>query len=283
MVDMATSMAQIVDLNRYPVDKPDTSMASELLEKCRNESAMTGLCMLPGFVHPKIIATMTREAESLIDNASRFDIGRTAYIEPIDSSLPNDHPRRVKHPTKYHQVLNYQIPNNSMLRQLFYWQPLTDFLGRAMGYEKFYRCDCPHLALTIKIAGQGDTDGWHYDSNEAVFSILLQDAEEGGEFELLPNIRQNGEENYDIVTAAFDDPKPYSIRHKIKPGTLVMFKGRTSLHRVTPVQGLKRRIIALLSYHTAPGHTNSQGYISLVHSQMPVPGIADAVNKYQVD
>jgi len=128
--------------------------------------------------------------------------------------------------------------------------------------------------LTSKIAGEGDTDGRHYDSNEVVFSILLQEADEGGEFEYLPNIRTPGEENYDIITKAFQDSGPYSKRFKIKPGTLVMFKGISSLHRVTPVIGDRPRIVALFSYHTEPGHVNGQEYISLVHSQMPAPGIS---------
>ena len=267
------AIEQIIDLDHYPLDDLNCEVTQKLLSQCLQDSETHSLCMLPDFVRPEMVELMTQELESLIDNAPRFDITRAAYIKAIDPDLPEDHPRKIQHVTKYHQVLNYQIANNSALRELFYWQPLTDFLGKAMGYDEFYRSDCPHLALTSKIAGEGDTDGWHYDSNEVVFSIVLQDAEEGGEFEYLPNCRKHGDENYEIISQAFKNPEPYSTRIAIKPGTLVMFKGMSSLHRVTPVIGKRRRVVALFSYHTEPGHVNGQNYISLVHSLMPTPGI----------
>ena len=270
---MSAEISEIIDLNRYPVDNPESELARQIIQNCQRDIDQRALCMLPDFVRPEAVKPMAAELESLLDNASRFDIQRTAYIKPVDPSLPDDHPRKVSHPTRYHQVLNYQISNNSPLRKLFYWQPLTDFLGRAMGYERFYRSDCPHLGLTAKIAGEGDTDGWHFDSNEAVFSLVLQDAEEGGEFEYLPKVRNDHNQNYDTVAAAFQQPDQFSTRFKIKPGTLVLFRGMASVHRVTPVIGNRRRIVALFSYHTEPGHVNGQSYISLVHSQMPQPGI----------
>jgi hypothetical protein len=270
---MSHSMNDIIDLDRYPIAEPDSDLISALVEHCKLESYSNALCMLPGLIRPDAIAHMAAELEALIDNASRFDITRTAYIKPVDPSLPEDHPRKTAHTTKYHQVLNYQISNNSMLRDLFNWQPLTNFLGRAMGYHTFHRSDCPHLALTSKIASEGDTDGWHFDSNEVVFSIVLQAPEQGGEFEYLPNVRSEENQNYETISKAFKDSEPYSQRLKIQPGTLVMFKGMSSLHRVTPVVGKRRRIVALFSYHTEPGHVNGQDYISLVHSMMPNPGI----------
>ena len=271
---MTSPMSDIIDLERYPIDQPNTPEAKALVQSCLTDSNKTALCMLPDFIRPNIITELASELENLMGNASRFDITRTAYINPVDPSLPDGHPRKTAHPTKYHQVLNYQISNNSRLRQIFYWQPLTDFLGKAMGYDSFHRSDCPHLALTAKIASEGDTDGWHYDSNEVVFSIMLQEAEAGGEFEYIPNIRKPGQQNYETVAAAFKNPESYSTRFKIKPGTLVMFKGMASLHRVTPVIGNRKRIIALFSYHSKPGHVNGQDYISMVHSMMPVPGIS---------
>lgn len=38
----------------------------------------------------------------------------------------------------------------------------------------------------------------------------------------------------------------------LRPGDLQLFKGRYSVHRVTPVQGLNPRLIALLAYPRAP-------------------------------
>ena len=40
---------------------------------------------------------------------------------------------------------------------------------------------------------------WHFDENEFTFSILIQEAEEGGLFEFLPDIRKPENENLDSV------------------------------------------------------------------------------------
>ena len=39
----------------------------------------------------------------------------------------------------------------------------------------------------------------------------------------------------------------------MKPGTLVLFKGRNSIHRVTPTIGNVKRILVVLAYNSQPG------------------------------
>jgi len=175
------------------------------------------------------------------------------------------------HRCSYNQVLNFQIANDSLLRRMYYWQPLTDFLRELCGYDSFYRSDCPHLALSSKIAGDGDTDGWHYDSNDVVFSILLQAPEAGGYFEYAPHIRSDADENYAGVAAVIADPEQHAARPAMELGDLTIFKGDLSLHRVTPVQGSRRRIVALFCYDQQPGTSFSQGYINELEQGLPKP------------
>jgi hypothetical protein len=47
------------------------------------------------------------------------------------------------------------------------------------------------------------------------------------------------------------------------PGTLMIFQGRHSLHRVSPVRGSRPRHVALLAYDPRPG-TNSSDLLKLV-------------------
>ena len=42
------------------------------------------------------------------------------------------------------------------------------------------------------------------------------------------------------------------------PGTLMLFEGRWSLHRVTPVAGPTPRHVALFGYDTEPGTMSSE-------------------------
>ena len=54
-----------------------------------------------------------------------------------------------------------------------------DFIRQIRGVETLFPSQCPHLALTSKIAFEGDTDGWHYDPNDGVVTLLLQQSENG--------------------------------------------------------------------------------------------------------
>ena len=175
---------------------------------------------------------------------------------------------RELHQCKYNQVLNYQIPNDSLLRQVYYWQPLTDFPWGLSGYESFYRSDCPQLALSPKIPGEGDTDGWHFDSNDIVLSILLQAAEAGGEFKYAPYIRSETDENFAGVRELLADPQKNASRPGMVVANLTVFQGDLSMHRVTPVVGQRQRIVALFCYDREPGTTFAQCYIKELTQNM---------------
>ncbi len=43
----------------------------------------------------------------------------------------------------------------------------------------------------------------------------------------------------------------------MRPGTLLVFEGRHSLHRVSPVEGSRLRHVGLLAYDTKPGTVGS--------------------------
>lgn len=261
-------IAQIINLDRYPIDRPGSSELLSLMAGGRAALEDRALFSLEGFIRPEMIAPMARELEGIVPRAVRYDGMRLAYDE-ADPAMADDHPRNQRHLSRYHQVLNYQIANDSPLRQVYFWQPLTDFLGELCGHQTFHRSDCPHLSLTAKIAGEGDTDGWHYDSNDVMFSILLQAPEAGGAFEYLPYIRSETEENYDGVAAAVADPQAKTVRPAMAPGNLTVFKGDLSFHRVTPVEGDRKRIVALFCYDRRPGTSFARSYIRELHGQMP--------------
>jgi hypothetical protein len=261
---------QIVDLDRYPLDQPDSPVAKELLCNGRKALDENALFSLTGFVRSEVIEEMAAELAGLVPISCRYDQLRNAYdYAPENQLWPNNHPRSQLHRCTYNQVLNYQIPNNSLIRQIYYWQPLTEFLRILCGYETFYRSDCPHLALTSKIAGEGDTDGWHFDTNDVVFSILIQAPETGGEFEYGPYIRTEQDEKYDAIANLIENPEQYAARPSMTVGNLTVFKGDLSMHRVTPVEGSRKRIVALFCYDRNPGTSFSQGYINELSSYLP--------------
>jgi hypothetical protein len=134
---------------------------------------------------------------------------------------------------------------------------------QALGEDTLHLSACPHLGLTAQVSGPGDRNGWHYDTNDYVISLMLQAADCGGEFEYAPYIRSQTDEKYDAVAKVFEDPDQYAQRHLIPPGTFTLFKGDLSLHRVRPVgETARKRLVALFSYHHAPGQVFSPDYVA---------------------
>lgn len=101
----------------------------------------------------------------------------------------------------------------------------------------------------MKIAFEGDQDGWHYDPNDGVVTLQLQTPDEGGAFEYAPYIRSNDDENYQGVARLFESPDTEATHQRPAAGTFMLFNGSRSMHRVRRVGRTRRpRVVAIFSY-----------------------------------
>ena len=262
------SIADIVDLDRYPLHDVGSASVDALIREGQAALKRDALFSLPGFVRPEAAAFMAGEIEARVGMSCRYEADRTSYNSD-GNRWPDGHPRTVTHLSRYNQVLNYQIPNNSPLRRLYCWEPLREYMRQVLGYDSFHRSECPHLALTSKVASEGDTDGWHFDGNDVVFSVLLKEPDEGGRFEYVPHIRSPTEENYDAVAEIFRGDRDRVRCPALSVGDLNIFQGDDTLHRVTPVKGTRTRVVGLMCYDRAPGTNFGEPYIEELRRQLP--------------
>jgi hypothetical protein len=123
---------------------------------------------------------------------------------------------------------------------------------------RLYRYDDPLGALNLAVMEAGDQLWWHFDQTDFVVSLALQSSERGGAFEYVPRIRTADDERYDDVAALLRGADDAVVRLPMEPGTLVLFQGRFSIHRVTPIAGDVPRLVALLAYDTKPGTCSSE-------------------------
>jgi hypothetical protein len=105
---------------------------------------------------------------------------------------------------------------------------------------------------------EGDELQWHFDQTDFVVSLALQDADEGGDFEVAPMIRAAGDERYDEVARVLAGDRAEVVTLPMTPGTLLVFAGRHSLHRVSPIGGTTPRLVGLFGYDTEPGTMRSE-------------------------
>jgi hypothetical protein len=264
----------LVDLERYPIHELNSARGQALLQDCWSQLAANGGANLPGFLRAESALEMAREAALLELQALHRTYTRNAYLSPDDPELPADHPRRQFWTMSQWVLANDQIPAETNLQRLYKWDVLTDFVAAVMGKQQLYRMADPFQALNLMYLGEGNESQWHYDSGEFTVTLLVQAAKIGGEFEFVPNIRSAVAENYAEVRRVFDDTHEGVKRYERTAGTLTLFRGGYSLHRVTPPIGDQKRITAILCYDERPDFIDSDDVNLLLYGERVRPILA---------
>jgi hypothetical protein len=252
------SPAELVNLHRYPIDDLSSEPARHLALQCRQQLDETGACELPEFLTRNAVAKLVQDGDALSPLAYHSVVAGTAYLEVPDESWPADHPRRFFDQTSVGVIAYDQFPAYSALRGLYEWDGLMDFIAAALANDRLYRYADPMGALNLAVMGAGERLHWHYDQTDFVTSIALRASERGGDFEYVPLIRSATDENYPRVKRLFEGSPEGTVRVPMQPGTLLLFEGRNSIHRVTPIHGDTTRLVALLAYDTKPGTRSSK-------------------------
>jgi hypothetical protein len=249
--------ASLVDLTRYPLLEPDSPAYRSCVETARGQLQETGAAEVPGFVSPEGVAALVRDAEALAPRAHASGGQGTAYLEFPDFTLPEDHPRLHFADYRVRAVAYDIVPSDSPLRRLYEWDPVKDFIEAILDRGPIYRYADPFGALNLAVMGEGDQLQWHFDQTDFVVSLAIQSAESGGDFEVVPRIRRADDERYEEVSEVLAGDRGRVDTLPMRPGTLLVFEGRYSLHRVSPIAGSRWRHVGLLAYDTAPGTMGS--------------------------
>jgi hypothetical protein len=233
-----------------------TSASARLADK--------GVAILPGFLRAAALAEIVAEADRLAPQGHHEDVPGTVYLGFPDQSFPADHPRQYVSRSALTAVAYDLFPAGSLLRALYEWEPLMEFVAAVLGRHPLFRYADPLGALNLAAMYDTDELGWHFDQTDFVVSIALQSSDGGGEFEAAPRVRSSDDERYDDVARVLaGDASELIETIPMTPGTLMLFEGRYSLHRVTPIQGPTPRHVALLAFDTKPG-TDSTELLKLV-------------------
>lgn len=243
----------MVDLGRYPLLDLGGRSATAVVTTARAALATTGAAELDGFIGPAAIGALVVDAEAMAARAHHSEGLGTAYLDMPDMDMPEHHPRRWFSRYAVKAVAYDLIPKMSPLRQLYEWDPLLRFIEAIVDRGPIYRYQDPFGALNLAVMADGDELQWHFDQADFVVSLAIQDAVDGGNFEVAPLIRSSSDEGYDDVAAVLGGDRSAVVRFPMTPGTLLIFAGRDSLHRVSPIWGDRLRHVGLLAYDTKPG------------------------------
>ncbi len=244
---------QFVDLKRYPIHDLEAAAGRKLVAFGRDQLARNGACVLEDFLLPEAVGAARAETEGLLGEAFYCEKNHNPYLEPNDPAFPADHPRNLAQVSDLGALPDDLFGGGSVLRSLYRWDKLQAFLAALLEVPRLHPYADPLASLNVNVFRPGQQLGWHFDNADWAVTLMLQPATDGGVYEYLPWIRSPERENYEAVARVLAGQWDGVRRLAMGEGALVLFRGRYSLHRVTPVEGARPRLVAVLSYDTEPG------------------------------
>lgn len=241
---------EVVDTARYPLHDPAGLRA--VVAAVRRDLDAVGCCVLPDFVRPEQQEVLRAEGAALAPHAHHDVETVNVYNTAPDDTLPADHPARVPMQRGNAFVARDRIPDHALVQRLYTSAVFRGFVAACFGLPRVHELADPLSGLVLNVVAPGRGHPWHFDTNEYTVSMLTQQADAGGVFEYCPGIRSAGAENLDAVRAVLEG-RGAPRRLELRPGDLQLFRGRYSLHRVSPVQGGRARHTAIFAYSERPG------------------------------
>ncbi|MGB1256688.1 MAG: HalD/BesD family halogenase [Thiolinea sp.] len=257
MTNQNHNPAEMVNLEHYPITDLTSVTGAAFARASREEYEKTGLCMLPDFILPSALTALADEANDCTGDAYFCKSSHNAYLTDDDSGLAKDDIARRQEQTFVGSVPYDRIDRQSRLNALYEWDALKDFIAYVLDKDTFHRFADPFGACSINVFVDGGEHGWHFDESEFTVTLMLQPPEKGGTFEYLPLIR--GLENEkELVAGVLDGKRDGVVELPFTAGTLLIFGGRQTIHRVTRVEGERPRLVPVLCYSETPNLQNSE-------------------------
>lgn len=244
---------ELVDLDRHPLDRPGSPAHAALVAAARAALAAEGMFDLPGFLRPAAVAAALAEVAPVLANSAHVHARRhNIWFRKDMPDLPPGHPALAEFETVNRTVCAGQIAGG-VLDAVYAWPLLAGFLAAVMGKPGLHTMADPLARINVMGYGPGEALSWHFDRSEFTTTLLLQAPEAGGEFEYRRALRSETDPNHDGIARLLAGQAPELRRVRLESGTLNVFRGRNTAHRVTPVAGRRERIIAVFSYFDRPG------------------------------
>lgn len=245
----------LVNIADYPIhidgEKRDT-----VLNSVRQSLALDGCAVLKNFLTADGIAALTKEADAVAETAHRSYNRTNVYFTADDETLPANDPRRRFYDRYNAFILADNFKTDGALRTIHDFDGFDRFTPDCFQEVAFYRYADPLADVIVNMAVEGNGFPWHFDTNNFTVTLAIQNADGGGAFEYAPGIRK-GSENFSEVGCVLDGTSDLIKVLELEPGDLQLFRGRYSLHRVTPLIGATPRYVAIVSYVEQPDMVGS--------------------------
>lgn len=234
------------------------------------EFAKNGCLHIANYLNEIEVQTLIEEANCLKIKGKVFrsSESHTIYQEEIDSSFPLNHPRNLlQQSCKF--IIDYsEIEETSLLKSIYNRPEIRQIIQKCIGVSEVFMSGCKYNAAYYNFYDEGDGLGWHFDRSAFGVNIILQNPKDGGQFEYNFSTRTDANDfSYSKVNSIISNNQHFNelgcnvhipsedlrvITPEVQPGSLIIFAGQRSLHRVAPVIAGPPRINAILTYELEP-------------------------------
>ena len=244
----AMHIDDIIDLSNHPIQD------AHFVSKCRATLDETGVLVLPGFITPIALDAMRAEAEAGADQAYFCTQQHSVYLTPPDPNHADTHAANRQVESSKGCICDDIVAANSPLRALYDADAFRDFIRAVTGQGALHPYADTLSSINIHYANRGQELGWHFDNSSFAITLLIKKPDAGSRFEYVKDLRDAdaGDMNYAGVTALLDGETTPEVL-ALDEGGLVLFRGRNSIHRVSPNESDTTRILAVLAYNAEPG------------------------------
>lgn len=238
---------QTIDLARHPID--DAGYRST----CRNELARTGVLVLARFFTAAAVERVVDEFAGREPEAFYAQSTHNVWLTEQDPALGADHVFNRQIVSTKGLLADDQIGDDSPLKSVYNDAEFREFVAETVGLDAIHPYADPMSSVNMHFHRDGEELGWHFDNSAFAVTAPFQLPEAGGVFEYVPALRDSdrGDQNFNGVAAVLDGQRSVE-RLTLVPGDLVLFRGRDSLHRVTPSVGTRTRLLAVFAFNEQP-------------------------------
>jgi hypothetical protein len=235
------------------LDKEGSDAWQAMVARAVADLDAQGMFNLEGFVRPDAVQKLVAHIKPVMDSQSHTHKRlHNIYFQPEIPGLEANHPALRKVETVNHTLCADQI-SDSMVLFIYRYPPFARFLAATMGKPQLHVMQDPLACANVMAYRHGEALNWHFDRAEFTTTLLLQAPETGGDFEYRSDLRSANDPNYAGVAELLEGRDPQVKRIQLRAGTLNVFRGKNTAHRVTTVKGPTDRFIAVFSYYEKPG------------------------------
>jgi len=241
-------LADIIDLTTHPLSD------AGFVTHCAETLDTDGVLVLSNLIKPTALKAMQAEAEAGQSQAYFCAQNHTVYLTPQDPNFAPDHAQNLEVTSSKGCICDDLIAQDSPLRALYDDPSFRAFIMGTTGQQSLHNYADPLSSINIHYANRGQELGWHFDNSSFAITLLIQKPDAGSRFEYIKDLRDSGigEMNYQGVKDLLEGhTKPQIL--DMNPGDLVLFRGRNSIHRVSPNESDKTRMLAVLAYNAEAG------------------------------